>query len=219
VLRQGEYIMNKTTFCSLALAAIAAGSAPAFGEITYLSQSRGISASALPEADGAGAADFSTFQAHRSVYSMYGTGASAGQYSTLGAEGMYVDGSVYAHGGMQYYPASADCSFDVTFVIDQARPFRFWGGLFDSSLTRQADLAASLTGPDGLIFSSASGGSWNINDTASPGLYRLTLSASVSAAGGPMSNSGSFYSGFVIPAPGWQVALIGVGIASVRRRR
>lgn len=189
------------------------------GGITYDAQSRSVSALAAPSSDGASAPDFGSFQASRSASSIYGTGAWASQSSVLLDEGMFTQGGCGSNGGMQFFSASARSTFDVTFTVDDPRQYRFWGGVTLDAFEATANGEVMLTGPNGAIYENFGAGDWDMSGIAEPGQYRLLIRVTTSAAGGPISSTGLFYGGFVIPGPGSACVLMGLCGLGTRRRR
>ena len=189
------------------------------GGITYDAQSRSASAMATPSGESASAHDFGVFEAHPSAQSIYGTFAWASQSSVLGGEGMFMQGASGSYGGMQYYSARANSRFDVTFTLDEPRPYRFWGGVDLETREASAECEVSLSGPGGLIYESLAPGSWDLNGIAEAGQYRLQIRIATSAAGGPVSSTASCYGGFTVPSQGAFGLVAGLGIWGIRRRR
>lgn len=203
----------------LTLAALTSMCGISSGGITYVTQSRGVNALAEPSGDSVIASDFSAFEAYRSVQSEYRTGASASQVSTLGGEGMFMEGLCSSHGGMQLFRANASSWFDVTFTLDEDRPFRFWGGVALYEYEASAQCQISLMGPTGLVYEQAATGNWDLSGTAQAGQYRLLIRVESSTSAGLVSASGRCYGGFVVPSPGTTGILAGIGAWSLRRRR
>ena len=208
---------NYRTGLGFAALVLTCGLSPA--GITYVAQSRSANAMAVPSGESAVAHDFGAFDAHPSAQSIYGTSAWASHTSVLGDEGMFMQGASGSYGGMQYYSAAANCSFDVTFTLDETRPYRFWGGVGLETREASAECEVSLIGPSGLMYESFAPGSWDLSAMADAGQYRLRIRIATSAAGGPVSSTGSCYGGFIVPSPGAFGLFAGLGVWGVRRRR
>ncbi|MBS0195556.1 MAG: WD40 repeat domain-containing protein [Planctomycetes bacterium] len=140
------------------VACATAGSARA--DVTYISQTRTVSASAmLGNGGSATAPDYGPFNQSVSAQNElgWGNGAGASQHSTINATRLDASGSQSANGGIQLSWGRSSSVFDVTFSVDTPTVYTLYGywEANPSSYTL-ADAGVELTGPTGTIYASRS---------------------------------------------------------------
>ncbi len=197
------------------LAALAL-SGPAFGAVSYLSQSRTVTAFAAGNPDQSQsftAPDFLPFSATAQVTSANGS-ASATQSSSLNADGFTLSASC-AGSGQNAFNVSGTSVFDVTFSLDTASSYTLTGFLNTSGGPGNVTLSRDGTAVYESFFDAIDNAG-----LLQAGTYRLQSQlAAVNRAGfdPPSSLSLTFA---IIPAPG-TIGAIGLAslTLSVRRRR
>lgn len=202
----------------------------AFGQVSYVSQTRSITALAGGDSHTLSAPGFNVFneEVSASAEAPFGS-ASAGarQNSTLGPSVITAQGLASA-GGSTRLSGSASSNVDVTFDLLSASDVVLSGTLTVSIFTSNAAYVQleRVGGPVLIRYDETSGDPWFVDFTganafhASLGAGRYRLLAHVGAFGAGSSDTKRFditLSG--IPTPGSATLIAFAGLAAARRRR
>lgn len=233
--------MNRTMLMSVF--AVAGFAAAANADVTYLTQARSVTVVGNGPAVSVSSPDFSPFNetaSNPTIVSMI-SGNMATQNSSLLSDRLTVSTSLTGSDGVQGLGYGSASSFDVTFTLDQATDFHFFGNwilgdrVFTPGtypLTFPRDSYIRLSGPgtdlsssipsfppftvDGLL------GDFDFAGTLQPGQYRLevvvdwTVNVGISAGG----VRGDFDVTLIVPASSSALAFLpAMGFVARRRRR